>query len=237
MMAPCATHGLVAGPDGRCVLCRRSGPPPRVVMDVDPVMPSRAPWIVLGAIAGLAVGATVAIRIIRSDARPVAAQSTTIAAPTEAPPPRIEPPGPAGPSWSRRDPRRAAEEAQAAIAAAETARDEQIGTVADDARVLAESRVRLDAEMLATARRRVSITVYTTSWCPSCNRAKEWMRASSIPYVERDVEDSPAFRDTLRRLNPRGSIPTFAIDDEVLVGFSPSALQAAIDTAARRRLR
>ena len=41
----------------------------------------------------------------------------------------------------------------------------------------------------------------------------------------------------MRRHNPRGTIPTFLIDDEVVVGFSPAAIQRAIDRAAAKRLR
>jgi len=37
------------------------------------------------------------------------------------------------------------------------------------------------------------------------------------------------------RHNPRGGIPTFVIDGQVRVGFSPQGLWSAISQAAQRR--
>jgi glutaredoxin len=81
----------------------------------------------------------------------------------------------------------------------------------------------------------VDVVVYTTSWCPACKQAKSWMNAHGMAYDERDVEASVAYSRELRSLNPRGSIPTFDVEGQVLVGFSDSALVRAMEQAARRR--
>lgn len=62
------------------------------------------------------------------------------------------------------------------------------------------------------------------------------MRTAGIRYVERDVEGSATNRARHRRLNPRGSIPTFDIDGDVMIGFSPEGLERRIERAARGRL-
>jgi len=54
--------------------------------------------------------------------------------------------------------------------------------------------------------------------------------------VERDVGANEAYRARLRELNPKRSLPTFDVDGEVVVGFSPSSLDRAIVAAAERRL-
>ncbi len=88
---------------------------------------------------------------------------------------------------------------------------------------------------LASARRSVRIIMYAASWCPSCTRARRYMRENGIDFTERDVDSDASAQQRLLQLNPRGSIPTFEIDDQVRVGFSPSSLRSAIDRAARER--
>lgn len=88
---------------------------------------------------------------------------------------------------------------------------------------------------LAAARRSVVVTMYAASWCPSCRRARRYLREKGISYVERDVANDRSAQQRLRQLNPRGSIPTFEIEGQVFVGFNPAGLQSAIDRAARER--
>lgn len=90
---------------------------------------------------------------------------------------------------------------------------------------------------LQGARRNVAITMYSTSWCGVCKRARRYMKDKGISFVEHDVDQNAGARAAYRRLNPRQSVPTIQIDDEVLVGFAPQNLEAAIDRAAAKRSR
>jgi glutaredoxin 3 len=81
----------------------------------------------------------------------------------------------------------------------------------------------------------VDVVIYTTSWCPACKQAKSWMNAHGMAYDERDVEASVAYSRELHSLNPGGSIPTFDVEGQVLVGFSDRALVRTMEQAARRR--
>lgn len=86
-------------------------------------------------------------------------------------------------------------------------------------------------------RSRVAITMYSTSWCGVCKVARKYMNDHGISFVEHDVDQSPTARAEYLRLNPRQSVPTIQIDDEVLVGFAPQNLEAAIARAAEKRSR
>jgi glutaredoxin len=88
---------------------------------------------------------------------------------------------------------------------------------------------------LMAARRNVDITMYSTSWCGVCARARRYMSAQNIPFTELDVEHDASAHARAAILNPRGSVPTIAIDNEVLVGFSAGSLEDGIDRAARKR--
>lgn len=88
---------------------------------------------------------------------------------------------------------------------------------------------------LASARRNVKITMYSTSWCGACKQARAYMEANSIAFTDYDVEHDDAARAQADKLNPRGSVPTISVDGDVMVGFSPRSLESKIDGAARRR--
>jgi glutaredoxin len=61
------------------------------------------------------------------------------------------------------------------------------------------------------------------------------MQAENIAFIDLDVENDLAARSRAHALNPRGSVPTITIDEELLIGFSPTSLESKIERAARRR--
>jgi glutaredoxin-like YruB-family protein len=89
---------------------------------------------------------------------------------------------------------------------------------------------------LATARRRVPVVMYSTAWCGVCKRARKYFEENRIAFDEHDVDRDVAARAEYLKLNPRRSVPTIKIGDEVVVGFSAQAVESALDSAARRRL-
>jgi glutaredoxin-like YruB-family protein len=92
------------------------------------------------------------------------------------------------------------------------------------------------ASELSTARRRVPVVMYSTTWCGVCERARKYFQQEGISFLEHDVDEDPAARDEYLRLNPRRSVPTIKVGDEVIVGFSAQAVNTALDSAARSRL-
>jgi len=89
---------------------------------------------------------------------------------------------------------------------------------------------------LATARRRVPVVMYSTAWCGVCKRARKYFEENRIAFEEHDVDQNPVARAEYEKLNPRRSVPTIKIADEVVVGFSAAAVERALDAAARARL-
>jgi len=93
-----------------------------------------------------------------------------------------------------------------------------------------------DPAALQSAAKQVKVVMYTTTWCPQCKRAKAWLNESSVSYEEHDIEASESDRAACKKLNPVCSIPTIDIDGQVIIGYGPTQMRAAIDNAARRRL-
>jgi glutaredoxin 3 len=93
----------------------------------------------------------------------------------------------------------------------------------------------IERRKLVHARGGVLVQMYSTSWCPACKAAREYMTSNEIPYVDNDVDESESARAILKRLNPRGSIPTIDVDGEVMIGFSAQRIDSMLERAAHKR--
>ncbi len=74
-----------------------------------------------------------------------------------------------------------------------------------------------------------TLIMYATTWCHVCTRARRWMNANEIAFVERDVEADPEAAQRHAELNPRRSVPTFERAERTLIGFSPAALRELLE--------
>ncbi len=72
------------------------------------------------------------------------------------------------------------------------------------------------------------VVMYTMTGCGACRAEKAWMASHRVPYVERSIDTDPQARAELHGLVGRGVLPTTVVDEEVLVGFSASALEGAL---------
>jgi glutaredoxin 3 len=64
-----------------------------------------------------------------------------------------------------------------------------------------------------------TVTVYTTTTCPWCTRAKEYLRQKNVPFQEKNIEyDQTAAQEVMRRSGQMG-VPVITAGDEIIVGF------------------
>jgi glutaredoxin len=92
----------------------------------------------------------------------------------------------------------------------------------------------LEAAML-----KVPIKMYSANKCPLCDSARAWMKDKQLTFTEVDVAASPADLEALTKISPdkKPTVPTFDVDGEVLVGFGPPTMLAAVRRAAEKRTR
>ncbi|MEM1176933.1 MAG: glutaredoxin family protein [Acidobacteriota bacterium] len=56
------------------------------------------------------------------------------------------------------------------------------------------------------------ITVYSTTWCPDCHRAKAFLNSKGVEYREVDIEAQPEAAETVAaHNNGKHIVPTFDI--------------------------
>ena len=90
------------------------------------------------------------------------------------------------------------------------------------------------SELTEAQKKRLDITMYSTSWCGYCKKARRWLVANGVPFVEKDVEKDAAAGAEFRALTGgRGGVPVITVGETVIRGFAERQLEAAIERAAK----
>lgn len=70
-----------------------------------------------------------------------------------------------------------------------------------------------------------TVTVYTTSTCPWCVRAKDFLKQKGVPFQEKNLEHDPAAARELMQRTGQMGVPVITAGDEVIVGFDRARLE------------
>jgi glutaredoxin 3 len=196
----CGIHGLVIGPDGRCIICKRNAG--------EPVKEGSGRAVVTTVLVlAAALGGVLLYKGLSGPPGAHAPVETPVAVGTRAPQPV---------------------------------------PIADDPHYMADEQARGEAEAarsmekqrnLEEAEHKVVVRVYTTEACDLCRTGTAYLKEKGMAYTELDVDKDEVALATLRKLRPEPMVPTFEVDGEVVVGFGPREMGAAIARAAQRRAR
>jgi len=63
-----------------------------------------------------------------------------------------------------------------------------------------------------------TVTVYTTTYCPYCVRAKALLTRRGVPFTEVNVEGDDEKRDWLVKTTGRRTVPQIFLGDEAVGG-------------------
>ena len=70
------------------------------------------------------------------------------------------------------------------------------------------------------------VILYRTAWCGYCRKAASYMQRNNIPFVERDIESNPQYRDEYTRLGGTGGVPFMRFGTKTLGGYSERMISA-----------
>jgi mycoredoxin len=77
------------------------------------------------------------------------------------------------------------------------------------------------------------VTMYSTTWCGDCRRAKRYFQEWGIAYEEIDIERTPgAAEQVMAWANGKRVVPTITVGDTVLVNPRAGALMEALGMGA-----
>lgn len=71
------------------------------------------------------------------------------------------------------------------------------------------------------------IKVYTSSTCPYCVMAKEYLAEKGLEFEEKNVQTDKAARQELMKMGYTG-VPVVVIGDEEIVGFDKAKIDEAL---------
>lgn len=72
------------------------------------------------------------------------------------------------------------------------------------------------------------VTIYTTSVCPYCHMAKEYLEKNKIKFQDINVEeDEAAAREMIQKSHQMG-VPVLDISGTIIVGFDKSGINKAL---------
>jgi len=72
------------------------------------------------------------------------------------------------------------------------------------------------------------VELYITSWCPYCQKARDFFRAKGIPFTEYDIEKDKEAAIRKRHLDNRNGVPFVVIDGRGIHGYSEAAYEAVL---------
>jgi glutaredoxin len=81
-----------------------------------------------------------------------------------------------------------------------------------------------------------TVIIYGASWCGPCHQAENYLKSKGVSYVMKDVDETPSaaaeMREKLARAGHHGgSIPVIDVRGQILIGFSPGAIDRALAKA------
>ena len=71
------------------------------------------------------------------------------------------------------------------------------------------------------------IKIYSTSWCPSCIKAKRFFEMKGWDYKEINVADKHEDREEVFKVSGQRTVPVIDIDGEIIVGFDRNKIDLA----------
>jgi glutaredoxin 3 len=63
------------------------------------------------------------------------------------------------------------------------------------------------------------IVIYSTGWCPYCQRARNLLGLKNLSYEEIDVEYDPKLREEMKARSGRSTVPQIFIGETHVGGF------------------
>ncbi len=78
--------------------------------------------------------------------------------------------------------------------------------------------------------RDIRVILYMTSWCPYCDKARNFLRSLDVQLVEYNIErDRNKREEMLSKSGGSTGVPVIDVEGAVIRGYNPDALKSAIE--------
>lgn len=72
------------------------------------------------------------------------------------------------------------------------------------------------------------VKVYSTSTCPYCIRAKQFLKDNNIVFEDLDVSGNQTAAEEMIQKSGQMGVPVLDIDGEIIVGFDKEKIKSAL---------
>ncbi|MFA5147442.1 MAG: glutaredoxin domain-containing protein [Candidatus Omnitrophota bacterium] len=72
------------------------------------------------------------------------------------------------------------------------------------------------------------VTVYSTSTCPFCIRAKQFLKDNNVVFEDIDVSEDPEKAQEMMRRSGQMGVPVIDIEGDIIVGFDKERIKEAL---------
>ncbi len=72
------------------------------------------------------------------------------------------------------------------------------------------------------------ITVYSTSMCPFCIRAKQFLKDNNIAFEDIDVAENHEKAQEMIKKSGQMGVPVLEIDGQIIVGFDKEKIKEVL---------
>lgn len=73
-----------------------------------------------------------------------------------------------------------------------------------------------------------TVKIYSTSTCPYCIRAKQFLKDRNIDFINIDVSSDEAAGEEMVKKSGQMGVPVLDIDGQIIVGFDKEKIKAAL---------
>jgi glutaredoxin-like YruB-family protein len=71
----------------------------------------------------------------------------------------------------------------------------------------------------------MNVKVYSTSFCPYCKMAKEFLKDKKIPFEEINVQENPEAAKQMIEKSGQAGVPVIEIDGQMVIGFNTEQIK------------
>jgi glutaredoxin 3 len=72
------------------------------------------------------------------------------------------------------------------------------------------------------------VIVYSTSTCPWCDRAKEFLKQNNVEFEERNAQLNPDYANELQEKSGGVGVPVLDIDGTIIIGFNEKKIREVL---------
>ena len=75
----------------------------------------------------------------------------------------------------------------------------------------------------------ITAIIYTTSWCPYCTKARQYLQSLGVHLIEYDIEAGSSKKDEMRAKGWTKGVPFIDIEGICMTGYSETAIRKAVE--------